>query len=381
LPTITLTDISLRALKPPATGQIVYYDKSLPGFGIRISQGGSRTWILVDSRSKRRTKLKIGRYPLLSLSQAREEARKRLASVTLGQKAKPASLPFEDAVAAFLAAHAGRDRTKADLTRLLGKHFTPKFRGTHLSEITAQDITKILDRLKDTPSEQNHAYAAAKTFFNWAESREYIERTPMAKLSMPAVIRSRERVLRPEELKAVWLACSGIFGKIVRLLILTGQRKGEIGALHGSYVNRLEKLITLPGSLTKNGRDHTFPYSDLAEQHLPELEQYLFPARVELFNGKPTTCFNGWSKAKTDLDKASGVTNWTLHDLRRTFATGLSDLGIEPHIVERLINHISGEISGVAAIYNRARYLVPMRQAVDKWAQYISTLTGTSTGS
>jgi integrase len=161
------------------------------------------------------------------------------------------------------------------------------------------------------------------------------------------------------------------FGTIVKLLLLTGQRRGEISALRSKYINRADRIITLPAELTKNKSQHSFPYGDLVAQLLPDRDGYLFPAAVPFVHERPTKVFNGWPKAKRTLDEASGVADWVLHDLRRTFATNLAELGVEPHIIEALINHKSGVISGVAATYNRARYMQPMRDAIAKWEGYL----------
>ena len=181
---------------------------------------------------------------------------------------------------------------------------------------------------------------------------------------------SRTRVLSDEELKSTWRACevsevSSHFATIVKLLILTGQRKSEIGALQYSWINFDDHSITIPSGVAKNRREHTVPFGKLGGELLSangHQGSLWFPAR-----GKPDQPFNGWSKSKDALDRFSGVRHWTLHDLRRTFATRLANLGVAPHIIERLLNHSTGIISGVAATYNRARYLPEMRQAIELW--------------
>ena len=156
----------------------------------------------------------------------------------------------------------------------------------------------------------------------------------------------------------------------MRLLILTGMRRGECAALQATWVQ--DSTITLPKEATKNGREHTFPVgvmgvSILADTLPEDGPSLLFPAR-----GKPTTPFNGWSKSKTVIDKRANIAPWTFHDLRRTFATNLAQMGVAPHIVERLINHVTGTISGVAAIYNRHAYMDEMRAATDAWENRLS---------
>jgi integrase len=227
-------------------------------------------------------------------------------------------------------------------------------------------------------SERNHALAAAKTFFTWAHKKRYITDNPTTGLTLHTRP-PRSRVLAGHELKAIWKAADvieGHFGSILKLLILTGQRRGEIAALQAAWIK--ESMITLPAGLVKNGREHTFPIGKTARTiitaALPSSSDdgapdYLFPAR-----GKPNHPFSGWSKGKDILDTLSCVTGWTLHDLRRTVATNLAELGVAPHVVEKLLNHTSGTISGVAAIYNKFQYLDEMREAVRMWERRVQSL-------
>jgi integrase len=169
------------------------------------------------------------------------------------------------------------------------------------------------------------------------------------------------------------------FCTIVKLLILTGQRRGEIAALRADFFSKQPdnsqlSLCTLPPNLTKNGREHTFPIGPIATSILrPALNSecaekniLLFPAR-----GKISSPFNGWSKSKAALDDISQVRGWCVHDLRRSFATNLARLGTPIHIIERLLNHKSGSISGVAAVYNRYDFMTEMREAIDKYDQFL----------
>jgi integrase len=159
------------------------------------------------------------------------------------------------------------------------------------------------------------------------------------------------------------------FGIIVRLLILTGQRRGETSRLRPEYVDRKKGTITFPGEIVKNGRTHTIPLGNMVSALLPEEQHgFLFVAR-----GRPEHPFNGWGPCKDKLDKKCGV-DFDLHDLRRTFASQLAELGIAPHIIERLLNHAKGQISGVAAIYNRYSYLPEMRTAIALWEDHLTEL-------
>jgi integrase len=368
-----------------------FWDTALPCFACRVSQGGAKTFILKIQNSRRA----IGRWPLISLSQARTEAKRLLAEKTLG-KIRPQSVTFPQALDTFLSekAKSRRPRTVQTLKERLNQHFALK---GQLAEITHQEIARRLSKIKTSP-EHDHALAVAKTFFTWAYDRRLITDNPVRGLA-PHGHTARSRVLSDQELVRIWRACEqrggastrasapigfgapladGVsapslpanFCAIVKLLILTGQRRGEIAALQFSWIK--ENQITFPASVTKNSREHVVPISghtaSLLAPFLKTSTSLLFPARAR------NSPFKGWSKAKAALDRASGVTRWTLHDARRTFATRLAEMGVAPHIIERLLNHVSGQISGVSAIYNRARYFDEMRQAVTLWEDRLQTI-------
>lgn len=364
-----LTDLSLRAATPPEHGAVTVWDGALKHFGLRISKGGARSFIVLLGSGRRQV---VGRYPTISLAQARAKAKAMLAERTLGRH-QPKSTTWNKALEEYLAAvqHRNRARTHAEYSRTLKRHFA--FGNMRLSEITRADIARKLDRLDDVPAQQSRALVYCKILFNWALKRGYVDVNPCVAF-VPAKSKPRTRVLSDVELLSIWDATVSptAFNIIVRLLMLTGQRRGEIAALRPEYFSN--DMCTLPAALTKNGREHAFPIRTITQSVLLEGRKHITADRGFLFPGRnnPQGIFNGWSKCKRVLDKASQVTDWTLHDLRRTFATRLAELGVAPHIIERLLNHASGQISGIAAIYNRARYLDEMRVAISHWEEYFT---------
>src|SRR5581483_8561349 len=253
-----------------------------------------------------------------------------------------------------------------------------------LSDISKQDIAAKLQKLNKTPSQQAHSLVVCKMFFRWALTNGYVDVDPTAAFKRTRQQR-RTRVLSDEELQSIWQACEqpgdtqcpwsvalpASFCTIVQLLILTGQRRGEIAALHTDFFEH--ELCKLPKELCKNGRDHIFPLGPraaaLCTEAVPSASGLLFPAR-----GKPTKPFNGWSKSKMLLDEASGVTDWTLHDLRRTFRTIHARIGTPPHIGERLINHVNAVASEVAQVYDQHTYLPEMRKAVEAYEGHLAAI-------
>jgi integrase len=366
VPKRPLSSLTVRNLPAPSSGQVTYWDAGSP-LGLRVSQGGSKTFIVLIGSGKRKT---IGRYPTISLQQARDAARRIVAEKTLGIVHKQ-SLSFDDAVSLFLSSSEQRNkpRTVADYRAHINRHF--KFGSRRLSDITTADISNIIDRLKATPTEQNHAHTTLSILLKWAVRRGYIERSPMERLQLPARLIPRSRILSDDELRAVYLAAgSPVFGSIVRLCILLGQRRSEIGSLRWDWIDRKARTIAFPAEVIKNNRVHVIPYEGMVEEifaSIPVLSEHLFPGR----DGNAT--FQGWSKSKRVLDLNSGVKDWTLHDLRRVFSTRVAAYAL-PHVLERILNHSAGQISGVARIYNQFQYMTEMREALQKWESRLLTI-------
>jgi len=363
----------LRAAKPPERGTTTLWDGAQKHFGVRISQGGAKSFIILTGSGRRQS---IGRFPIISLASARARAKELLAEQTLG-KTRPRAVAFEDAVTDFLAACQKKNRTRTvrDYTRLLNRHFA--FGRKNLVEITRHDISQKLEKLKAIPSEQNHAIVAAKIFFKWVVRNGYLDQSPCEGFS-PMKRLPRERVLTDEELRTVFktaLEGSTPFSHIVALLVMTGQRRSEVAALKWEWIDAVERTIKLPASVSKNKRTHTFPYGGMVADllhRIPRQCEYLFPAARDRIKGKPATVFNGWGKPKATFDELCKVTDWQLHDLRRTFASKLAALGVSLPTIEKLLNHVSGSFGGIVAVYQRHNWLPEMRSAIDVWEKWLA---------
>ncbi|MEM9781026.1 MAG: tyrosine-type recombinase/integrase [Pseudomonadota bacterium] len=368
-----LTDLQIRKLRPPERGQRTHYDEALRGFGVRVSQGGSKSFVVMFGRDRRlRT---IGRYPEMSLADARIEAKRVQADMALDLVTAPVAVPqisFHDARERFLLDCDGRTRPRTvfEYRRLLTRHFHYE---KDIAELTRADIMGVIDRLKRTPSEQKHAFVAIRTMVNWCRKRGWLEASPVPTLTFATAERSR--VLSDEELRRVWLRAAAFgypFGPIIQLLILTGQRRSEVGGLRRSWIE--DDLLILPASFTKNRREHIVPLGPMARAviaELPESGDLLFPAR-----GREDVAFSGWSKSKRAFDKPLEIEGYTLHDLRRTYSSTMARLGTPIHVTEKLLNHVSGTISGVAAIYNRHSYVDEMRTALERYEGHIAKVVG-----
>jgi integrase len=360
-----LTDLAIRSAEPVTT----LWDGTLKGFGIRVGRR-QRTFIVLVASGRRQT---IGHYPLMSLADARREARRILAEKQLG-KVRPRFVAWDDAKERYLSTSTARAKTLYDYRRQLG-HFS--FGRGAVGDVSPRDILRSLNGLP--PSEKRHAFAAVRTFLKWCVYEHIIDRSPCESLKTPPDNKSRERVLTEDELRAVWQATSpaSTFNSIVRLLILTGLRRTECASLLFEWFDEPARLITIPGEYTKNARTLVVPYGDLATDvvaNIPRLTgcPYLFPAaRLQSEN---TTVFNGFSKSMSRLRATLGdqVEPFTIHDIRRTFATGMQKLGVRVEVTERMLGHVSGTQSGIVAVYQRYHWLPEMREAVDKWECHLN---------
>jgi integrase len=372
---------------PPGKSDHIVFDDSLAGFGLRIRASGKRYWIVQYRATDKTRRVTLGPVDLLTPEEARERAGKILAQVRLG----------EDPQAARAEAKA---RASVTLGRLVDTYLTryaaPKLKATSLRETTRYlngawrplhdlPLDKIDRRLVATrlaeiaatsgATAANRARAALSAFFSWTMREGIASANPVVG-SNRSEEKSRDRVLSDAELVAIWNACGDDdFGRIVRLLILTGQRRAEIGDLAWNEVDLTAPAIKLPAARSKNKRAHEIPLSPLAFDVLAGVHKRERP----LVFGEGDGGFSGWSKAKAALDArvaAAGtqIEAWRLHDLRRTVATGMIGIGVLPHVVEAVLNHVSGHLAGVAGVYNRAKYTTEKRQALDRWAAHVDAI-------
>jgi integrase len=224
------------------------------------------------------------------------------------------------------------------------------------------------------PAAADKARADLSALFTWAMREGLVEANPVIATNTATENKARDRVLTNSELTGIWRALGeDHYSSIVRLLILTGQRRDEIAALRWSEVNTAKRLICFEGARTKNSLPHDVPLSDAT---LAIIEAQPIRAGREHVFGEGKGGFQGFSKCKATLDAKLGaaVPPWRLHDLRRSAATGMAELGVLPHVVEAVLNHISGHKKGVAGTYNRAVYANEKRIALDMWGQHVMRL-------
>jgi integrase len=261
-----------------------------------------------------------------------------------------------------------KPRTFVEYQCHLQKYAVPLHR-LRLGDIDRRTVAVLLGQVETNsgPVARNRLRSTLSSFFAWAIAEGLTELNPVTGTAK-ADERSRERVLTQAELRTLWRNLGeGRFEDIVRLLLLTGQRRDEIGRLKWSEVDLDRKLIALAPERTKNSRSHEVP---LSTQALAIIERQ--PKRTEFVFSKAM----GWAKEKTALDQRVGIAPWRLHDLRRSCSTHLGELGILPHVIENVLNHVSGHKAGVAGVYNKSKMTDAVRDALQRWADHLDQITG-----
>jgi integrase len=247
-----------------------------------------------------------------------------------------------------------------------------------VASITKRDVNRLIDKIVDagSPIAANRVLAFTKRFFSWCRERDILELSPAEAIRPPSKEKTRDRVLTLEEMKKFWVACDQIsypWGPIFQLLLLTGARLREVAQASWDEISIVDRTLDLPARRTKNGRSHQIQLSVQAMniiQALPKVE-----GQGLLFTTNGKTAVSGFSKVKKRLDIISGVSDWRYHDLRRSFATHSTErLSISPVIADKILNHVTGQVRGVAAIYQHGEYLEDRRAALQKWGNFIQDL-------
>jgi integrase len=254
-----------------------------------------------------------------------------------------------------------------------------KLHGWPIAEIKLANVASILDQLeKGGAVSAARSRSALSSVFKWAMGRGYTDYNPVVNSMNPDNGVPRERVLNDNELRAIWNNCNRSdddYHRIIRLLILTACRKSEVGGIAWSELNFDDRVWVIPAGRVKNKRDHALPVPHAFWEIIETIERR--PGRDFLF-GYSDVGFRNWSDPKEALDRRSGISDWTHHDIRRTVATRMADIGIQPHVIEAVLNHQSGHKGGVAGIYNRSSYAREVKTALAMWADYLhSTILGT----
>jgi integrase len=404
-----ITDSEVESATCPAGKKdVLLFDEALPGFGVRVSCKGNRTFIF-----QYRVGQKVRRTPLgtfgteLTAAQARKKAeslrgkvrdardpvaerraeRAATAAAEAAEKIAKAANAFtvrkliqqwEDIHLAERSA-SYRKRVPADLRRILKKWLDVPAKGfTRANAVQALDATKI----ECGPIAANRTRAVARACWAWAVKRGSLDANPWEATPRPGKERARERVLSDIEIGDLWAAAGDLtapFDGLFRVLLLTGQRRGEVAGMLWDELDLAAGTWTMPGSRTKNGNAHTVPLTSEAAAIIKAMPRR--DKAVLVFEGARKTAPSGFGKLKASLDKGMArraaerngkPSPWTIHDIRRTVATGLQRLGVRLEVTEALLNHVSGSRKGIVGVYQRHGWETEKKAALEAWAAHVA---------
>jgi integrase len=375
------------ALKLDGKTDAIHFDDAMAGFGYRLRSAAGdkvlRSWVVQYKHAGATRRITLGSAGVLGAEAARAAAKKILAKVALGEDPQSDRidrrgkdlLTMRSQAAEFLAVKQSElaDRTFIETTRYLTdpRYFGPLHK-LPVDSITRRDIAArivVIMRERGKPTAAR-ARAALSTFFTWCMRMGLTESNPTIGSVAPAGGDGRKRVLSDAELATIWRACGDDdHGRIIRLLMLSACRRAEIGDMSRSEL--ADGTFTIPAKRSKNGKAHTLPVMPMMSRIISDVPH--MATRDQLF-GVRSRGFTAWGKGKLALDKRSGVVGWTVHDVRRSVATRMGDLGVQPHVIEQILNHQSGHRAGVAGIYNKSPYANEVRAALAMWEDHIRTL-------
>jgi integrase len=411
MPKKKLTAKFVETTRPDPGKQIDYFDIALSSFGLRVSSKGGKSWfvhrkVLTAGVWKTR-RITLGSTAELSLAEARRLAETVIEDCKAGKdpsnirKTRKGELEQRSADTyasvreQFLTRYVGKGgrrpapRTLQEMRNALSSDVLSRWEQRPITEISERDILDALDALieRDAPIASNRLLAYLKSLFAWSKSRHIIATDPTLGIRKQAPETARDRVLSLDEVKALWEATDpakrpqgDLYTPIVRVLLLTGQRRMEVAQMEWTEIE--DDLWTIPPSRTKNGTSHAVPLSDAVLdliENQRELQAELELSTPYVFSTTGARSFQNWSREKRALDETLGFSDWRLHDIRRTVATHMDDqLRVSPWIVESVLNHLSGSKAGVAGTYNRAERVNERRSALEAWSRFIAELVGES---
>jgi integrase len=377
---------------PAGKKDALVFDGEQRGLGVRVTAGGGKSYVAQYTFAGSKRRVPLGSCSAISLAAAREAVRAILGDAARGVdtaaerkearlKAAADGLTLADLIDQWDKLHLSAKR--ANYSRAATGSLRRSF-AHHLDKPAAavdrSAVVRVLDGLsKDDKTAMAGALARyGSALYGWAIRRGTLSGNPFERVPIAPTVR-RERVVSDDEINRIWAGTEGpgAFNGIVRMLMLTGQRREEVARMTWDEITPDLSVWTIPTSRAKNGIAHVVPLSPQAQTVLraaPRINRGSNDDSPDLvFPGEPGV-FSGWSKSKARLDGRIGVNGWTLHDLRRTTATGLQKLGVRLEVTESVLNHVSGSRAGVTGIYQRHDWAEEKRAALNAWGEHIAVI-------
>lgn len=404
---VALNDRFCETTKPAEGKQVEHFDTVVQGLSLLVSPGGTKSFYLSYTRpgDGKRARIKIGRYPDISLSRAREKARAGRGEVTEGhdpvaeKRAHETSQTVSTLVDNYISRHASTKRTAAAIARRLRNNISSEIGSLKLSELHRRDITRCIDRIKDRGAdvEANRVFEDVRSMIRWARGRGDLDTNIVEGMRKPSEITQRDRVLSSDEIKTIWNALPAAkmrdsTRRIIRLCLVTAQRVGEVSGMMRDELDLSSGIWTIPAARSKNGRQHSIPLSRMALEIIEE-QIAASDAQAHRKNRPPSpavfpaprgaqAAMNGAAAAKAiknaevsrkGLTTILGVKPFTPHDLRRTAATHMEEIGVSPFVISHVLNHASETRGSITSkIYARYDYAKEKREALDRWAERLA---------
>jgi integrase len=388
MPVQTLNARAVEGLKP-SNKRVDYFDKDLPGFHVRVTPNGVKTFSIMYRHGGRLRRMKIGTHPPLTLADARETAREELRKAAKGEdpaaekKRKREAETFGELADEFIERYAKvKKKSWREDKRILDVHFLPAFRHIKAAEVHRADVRAIVEKMaEETPVQANRALAVIRKLYNWAIEKDIVENNPCFRISAPGEEHQRDRILSEEEIKKLWKALNEDGTQLaasMKLRLITAQRGGEVASLKWDEIDFASRWWTIPAEKSKNGLSHRVWLSNPALQILRDLSRvrdesdrlkvsaFVFPNPRD---GSRPMC--ELQKAIQRIRTASGIQDFNGHDLRRTAASMMASMGVPRLVIQKILNHVE---TGITSVYDRHSYDAEKKDALDKWAKRLARI-------
>lgn len=391
MPVIKITEAGVARIEPPTKDRVDYWDKAQPGFGLRVTSTGHRSWQIMYRTGGKRKRLSLGDWPALPLKLAREAAAQALKQIGEGQDPSRqrtaitgGAVTVDHLAKSYLERHARRNKKSWQADEgMIRREIIPAWGRRSAEGIARRDVIEIVESVaaRGHPYAANRLLALIRKMFAWGCEVDLVDSNPGRGVTAPHRETARERFLNDSEIADLWSAWTQQgwpFGALFKLLLLTGQSRSDIASMRLEDIQFQSRVWTPPGARSHGGHNHELPLSDFALELLAALPRsksgLVFPA-----GPRATRPVTGYSNAVAKSRRLSGVEGWQLRDLRRTAAVGMVRLGAAPELLDRVLNVRSGAAGGVRGIYQLAAEMDEKRNLLNGWAEQVRQITGTRT--